>query len=195
MGKNYCKVEKKWCRFCKHQTCHWKETNTLLSEIHRCPKRESTRTVRLKDYIADADIVSIMNSMIKWHPNEGENRNGYATVLNHLQNTIASKSDWFIKIETVHEPEHEAFGGIIPEMNHLHCNGIAPNKKEWGLSFTPWKEWLGMNIHPDTLRQLTKSEIIAECLYEMTFYGFTEDRVNQTWNNMVNNFEDLKETS
>src|SRR5262249_36274503 len=45
------------------------------------------------------------------------------------------------------------------------------------LEFRPWKEWLGMSIAAITLKEFTELEIIAHCLYEMTFIGFDEKEI------------------
>ena len=57
----------------------------------------------------------------------------------------------------------------------------------YALDFTPWNEWLGMEIHSKALNSLKTYEIAAHCLWEMSFYGFNENQVEAI-------FDELKET-
>ena len=42
------------------------------------------------------------------------------------------------------------------------------------IEFTPWREWLGMEINGSTLKQFNETEILSHCLCEMTYAGFNE---------------------
>lgn len=194
MGKSFCKIETKWCKYCKRNKCCFSNNGvrTPLSEIHRCPKREATRTVRLKDYLADCDFNGVMEAMIKYYPEEVKNEYGYLGVLNRLNSMKAKKTDWFIKVEHVHEDARDTQWGRIDESDWLNVTGIAPNSKEFAIEFDPWDLWLGMNICQTTLNSLTKNEIIAGILYEMTFSGFTEERINEEKQKIIDSFEEIK---
>lgn len=68
------------------------------------------------------------------------------------------------------------------------------------LTLTRWSEWLGMDVDPNSLETFTKDQILAQCLFEMTFYGFTEEEIDKTrewvahWDTAVSR-EDLKTIS
>lgn len=49
----------------------------------------------------------------------------------------------------------------------------------FAIELTDWAEWLGMAIDPDTVARLPELEIIGHCLWEMTFYGFTQERIRE----------------
>lgn len=49
---------------------------------------------------------------------------------------------------------------------------------KWAIEFTPWGEWLGMEIDKDTLAKLSPADILAHCLWEMTFCGYTQEEVD-----------------
>ena len=44
--------------------------------------------------------------------------------------------------------------------------------KRYALDYDPWENWLGMEIDADTRKRFTDAEIIAACLWEMTFFAF-----------------------
>jgi hypothetical protein len=49
----------------------------------------------------------------------------------------------------------------------------------FALEFTPWDEWKGMEILPETLEQFSTAEIAAHCLEEMTFAGFSQQDIDR----------------
>jgi hypothetical protein len=62
----------------------------------------------------------------------------------------------------------------------------------FGLDFKPWNEWLGMHLEPNSLEQFSHDEIVAHCLWEMTFYGFDQTTIQTVFeelNEMMPNLE------
>lgn len=47
----------------------------------------------------------------------------------------------------------------------------------YSLVYTPWEQWLGMDIDLQTLQDYTAAQVAAHCLWEMTFYGYEESQV------------------
>lgn len=65
-----------------------------------------------------------------------------------------------------------------PEDNtNGHTNSLA-------IEFTAWNEWQGMDIDKKSLQNFSELEIIAHCLYEMTFVGFEEEEIQAEINNI-----------
>ena len=40
-----------------------------------------------------------------------------------------------------------------------------------------WEKWLGLKVAPDTLEGFSKVEIVAHCIWEMTFLGLTQEDI------------------
>ncbi len=53
----------------------------------------------------------------------------------------------------------------------------ADAETNFSLAFEPWEQWLGMEIDPQTLRDYTAPQIVAHCLWEMTFHGFEPSEI------------------
>lgn len=52
----------------------------------------------------------------------------------------------------------------------------------WCLGFIPWNEVKSMDIvlaHPDDIPALTGAEIVAQILYEISFYGYEEKEIQE----------------
>lgn len=45
----------------------------------------------------------------------------------------------------------------------------------YSIASTAWDEWLGMEVRDDTGRGLSNPELIAHCLWELTFHGWFPD--------------------
>ena len=45
------------------------------------------------------------------------------------------------------------------------------------IEFTPWSQWLGMEITENALENFSELEIMGHSLYEMTFIGLEEDSI------------------
>lgn len=57
--------------------------------------------------------------------------------------------------------------------------GKAGSDPVFGLSMTPWVEWLGMRVDDDICESFSAAEIIALCLFEMTYLGYDMRKVNE----------------
>ena len=46
-----------------------------------------------------------------------------------------------------------------------------------GLDLTRWEKWLAVRVPESLLEKMTPAEIVAHCVWEMTFYGFTQEKI------------------
>ena len=44
----------------------------------------------------------------------------------------------------------------------------------YSLVATEWAEWLGMDVTDDTLERMSIADIIGNCIYEMSYFGYDE---------------------
>lgn len=55
----------------------------------------------------------------------------------------------------------------------------ANEEVDYGLSLTPWDEWLGMDVENESLETYSEPELVANCLWEMTFHGYTQKQIEE----------------
>jgi hypothetical protein len=56
-----------------------------------------------------------------------------------------------------------------------HVSGFKINREEpFGLSFGSWDEWVSFNVIPQQVKDLGVAHYLAHCIYEITYYGWTE---------------------
>ena len=46
-----------------------------------------------------------------------------------------------------------------------------------GLDLSPWDEWIALHVPQSLLDKMTAAEIVAHCVWEMTFHGFTQEKI------------------
>lgn len=49
------------------------------------------------------------------------------------------------------------------------------------IEFVDWAEWLGMVVDAGTCCRYTPTEILAHCVWEMSFFGFDEETIREKW--------------
>ena len=108
--------------------------------------------------------------LVGLYPKQESSLAGYEKVLEQLQGIEPIASDWHIVVEWV----EDWFDG----KPYVHvCGRKRGDDQNWALDFTDWAEWLGMEIAPQSLETFADVEVLAHCLYEMTWYGFRPEDV------------------
>jgi hypothetical protein len=100
---------------------------------------------------------------------------GFESVYNNLKRREdAFLGDCSIRLARIEADEYI-------EEAYTECVGVKDDDgTTWSLSLTPWAEWLGMTIQPTTIKEFDAKEIIARALWEMTFYGYTEEKIKDS---------------
>ena len=98
-----------------------------------------------------------------------------------LKTLESAKSSTKIKIEYVHEAHYTGWA----------VDGIEAGVT-YALDFTPWNEWLGMELEAETLNILQPHEIAAHCLWEMSFYSFDEEKTQAALSDLSKRAEQLE---
>lgn len=191
MGKKYCKVDQKWCRFLRHGICT--KVECKLDSISRCPRLAEIETIRLYDLLKETDFETVFKTLCHWFSDQEKSREGYEFVYNKIKEMKLRKhnlSDLFIKVEAVKEEDED----IRDWLNVCGKDIISKSIINYGLEFEDWNDWISMFITQDTLDTLSKEDIVAACLYEMTFYGFTEEDVQNKHKDLLDTVKAVKES-
>ena len=187
MGKNYCKVEGKWCKLLRRGVCG--ETKTDLNQVNRCPKLARIETRRLADLLKEVSFDPVFYKLCHWFNDQEGSRNGYESVFNKLILMNPKKhrlDDLFIEIHIVKEDDGSEW------LNVSGVSVLGSDTTSYGIEFNPWRDWVSSFITQKTLDTLDKEDIVAACLYEMTFFGFEEQRVQDEKNKIFNSIEECK---
>jgi len=62
---------------------------------------------------------------------------------------------------------------------------ISPKISSYCAFCYPWNESLGMEVCQEENIHLSNAEIVAHCLWQMTYYGFSEKEIHETFDEML----------
>lgn len=190
MGKKFCKIENKWCKFLKHNdTCN--VAKCPLADITKCPRVAEIETTTLSSILKDVEFEQVFERLCKWYPREERSKSGYESVFNTLLTLTPKKShnlnDTFIAAELTQYP--------LDDGPCLDIYGTKPKNDSvrYGMEFCPWVDWVSMFITQESLDNFSKEDIVAGCLYEMTFFGFTEENISNELKKMEDGYREAIE--
>ncbi len=136
--------------------------------------------------------LSVESVLLELYPGENKNLSGYEEVYQKLKMLQPEETNFSIRMRW----EKDDFD----QTDYVNVSGCKNKSKEfpddipnsYALDFTPWNEWLGMDIDKDTLQTFSELEIIAHCLYEMTFIGFEEDEIKAELDKIISAAEEIE---
>lgn len=125
-------------------------------------------------------------TLVTAYPNQRKLLEGYQIVFETLKLMAPKDSDLTL---------HVVYDDSDSEDSGHDVYGIKADKPDerWGLLFVSWAEWLGMELAPETISTCTSGQIAALCLFEMTFFGFTEDVREEKNQELMKTAEEAKQ--
>jgi hypothetical protein len=135
--------------------------------------------------------LSIEYTLIGLYPDQEQNIGAYKSVFDRLQKLNPIEEEMQIVLTQYFDDETN-------EKRYVDVSGYKETLDEdsltnsYAIEFTPWKKWLGMQISKDTLQRFDQLEIIAHCLYEMTFCGYDEEEIQEKFSDIKNSVEGYK---
>lgn len=108
-----------------------------------------------------------------------------------LEVTDWRKSNWVKVFDTLYamepEPEVDMKIRIVPgDVSGYYDEETRKKNPEYSpymfsLTATPWSEWLGMEIDETTLNSMSVADILGNCIYEMTWWGYDEETIRKNF--------------
>lgn len=131
----------------------------------------------------------------------------YEDVFYKLKNLKPTESSYRIYFEEILEKEfdEEPYTSVsgrngdltkdLPEFKYMNNEPDFVEVKtevSYGLEYTDWAEWLGMDIEKLTLKNYSTVDIVAHCLWEMTFCGFDQKTIRDNMNELKRRADEIK---
>jgi len=132
----------------------------------------------LKQLISRHGWLNIEAALLNEYPAEQKNKDAYEAVYHQLLLLPEAETDLQIVLQQIRQTEEdEPIGTYVDVVGKKQTPHIADADLAIGyaLDFTPWAEWLAMPVYSKTLQCFPETEIIAHCLWEMTFHSFDEN--------------------
>jgi hypothetical protein len=146
--------------------------------------------MKFQDLIKNNNWLSVKMTLLNLYPSEEMSISGYEDVYEKLFYLSPVSSDITIQIKN----EIDAFD----QAEYVDVSGYFKNPKtedekfSQAIEFTTWDKWLGMNIDKNSLYNFSELEIIAHCIYEMTFMGFDEKGIQEGLNDLKDSVDEYK---
>ena len=158
----------------------------------------------LKDLINENSWLSVEYTLIELYPDEETSVNAYEMVYDMLSTMESAETDMEIVIleQTREGKDNKPFIEVSGRKKfNLRSKGGFPRNikhkyggKQYSLEFTPWNEWLRMEIDPSVFTQYSELEIISHCLWEMTFISFDENEIREQERELRRVAENIEDT-
>ena len=160
--------------------------------------------MNFKELIDDVTWGEVEESLQKFYDMDEEELLNYEMAFHKLSESPAIPYDmricieWVDPIDCLDDEGYWAVDGMngtlqkeTEDWKHFKdkCDeGFGEQEVGYALDFTSWDKWLGMEIDETTANniELMRSDIVALCLWEMTFHGFEEEGIQSI-------MEELKE--
>lgn len=97
-----------------------------------------------------------------------------------LDPCLYSKKELLTEFESESELSHLKSLAEIDSLDDEELDRLAhskPRPESYSFILSPWNEILGYEVHSHNVQDIGAVALCAEVLYEMTFFGFTEEKV------------------
>lgn len=144
--------------------------------------------MKLHELLAQYTWEEVVRTLKTLHDPSHIKEASYKKAISILKRTKWVESEFRIAVGKMKEDEDE------PKINEEGClwdiynvSGIRDDDDTiYSLVVTPWRKWLGMEIEDETLREHDPLIVLAECVYEMTWYGYSERQKKRVLNERHN---------
>jgi hypothetical protein len=150
--------------------------------------------MKLFEIIKSNNWLSIELTLLKLYPDQGTMADYYRNVFEKLKFLEPEEYDMCIILTENNcdfddESEVRTYVDVSGRKKEKDPNSITDS---YAIEFVEWEKWLGMDLAPETTRKFSELEIIAHCLYEMTFIGYNEKEIKKQFNTINDRVEKFK---
>lgn len=133
----------------------------------------------LKNMLKMTTVDAVIEELLIAYPECQSEKNNYKNVIEYIMKTPEVPFDDFIvSISLIDPSDEEAYEEDIDEAAYLSISGYSAKEDlHFALGFTRWEEWANAKIVIQEDLEIKPDELIAICIYEMTFYGFDQEEI------------------
>ena len=150
--------------------------------------------MKLYDLIKSNNWLSVELTLLRLYPDQKSMIDEYRNVFEKLNFLEPEESDMNIVFtecdcDMDEESEIKTYVDVSGKKKEKDKNSLTDG---YAIEFVEWKKWLGMDLENETMNNFNELEIIAHCLYEMTFCGYTEEEIKEQFNTINDSIEEYK---
>jgi len=151
--------------------------------------------MNLYDLIKSYNWLSVELTLLKLYPDQDKMLDEYRNVYEKLKLTEPADYNELEIVLTEYdndpnfESDKETYVDVSGQKKIPNPNDITSG---YAIEFLEWGKWLGMDIAKETTKNFSDLEIIAHCLYEMTFIDYDEEAIQEQFKSLNDNLEEYK---
>lgn len=151
-------------------------------------------TMLFNTLIKSTSWLSVELTLLQLYPDQENMLDEYRNVFEKLKILETEENDMSIVLTEYQsdDEEEDTYVDVSGRKNEKEPDDITDG---YALEFVPWKRWLGMELAPESIKYFSDLEIIAHCLYEMTFIGYDEEEIQEQFDSINKTVEDYKSLS
>jgi hypothetical protein len=161
--------------------------------------------MKFKELIYKYNWNDIQFTFKQLYPDQEKSIQGYKKVLEELRTIKPVATKMRIVIEDIFDEYDKKYythvtgkdGTLNKESNpeHFKDDEIGNQEVSYAIEYADWAEWLAMDIDHESLSKYPELDIIAHCLLEMTFCGFTQEDIKKAIATIGKRAEEAKNNS
>jgi len=158
--------------------------------------------MKFKDLIDKYKWDDVYSTFMQLYLDQEKNIEGYKRVFEELRTLEPVETKMCIVIEDVFDEYDKEYcahvsgkdGTLNKESGpeHFKEDEVGNQGVLYAIEFTDWAEWLAMEIEQESLSKYSELDIIGHCLWEMTFYGFTQEKIKKQLAQLEKEAEEAK---
>ena len=158
--------------------------------------------MKLAELVCNCDWANIRSAILRLYPDDRKNMAGFESIFGRLQTLTPVITEMRIVLEEVFDDgENERYthvcgkdGTLKKEENPegFKDDEIGNQEMSYGIEFVEWEEWIGMDIDQESLSKYSAADILVHCLWEMTFYGYTQEAIQKQAKQLKEDAENAK---
>lgn len=128
--------------------------------------------MKLADLIQKHTWSEVRPVLLREYPDQATSLEVYEHVYQTLQTitSVLGKPELQLVFDDIADNK---FGDYIDVSGHTNSD----TEDKYAIEFVPWAERLGMGIATETQSKYSELEILAHCLWEMTYVGYSEEAI------------------
>ena len=140
--------------------------------------------MNFQELLKKYDWDNVWNTIRKEHPREFRNLKGYRHVYRTLLQLTPGPSTGTLQIKNHAVPGEP----VHPDVFMLIPNQVSGKLEDYSLAGASWEELISLELAANIDKTVPALTAISYALFELTFYGFTEQSRTKTFNKICSGF-------